>query len=381
MSGIFISYRRDDTGPVASTLHEGLRARFGPAAVFMDVAGIEPGEDFGAVIDEKVGFCDALIAVIGTGWLASADAAGRRRLDDPSDWVRLEIAAALDRGIKVIPLLVDGATLPPARALPGPLARLPQHQALELRAERFDADVRRLGDTLERLGAGRNAVSWFSLLARRHRALDPLDLQRPEVLRRSLRFLLYMVLAGGIIRLPAAMGQGQEFWLAGYVLSYAASNWIEWVAAAVLLHLAMRLAGGTAPIQKSVAAVCFLSAYLPVIGLAQIPVWGLHISVVQEVADLRWAPDQALAHLQRFTEQLGAFATVRVVAAFAAATALWAILLGAVFASLRTLHRLSRPRALVAFAGGLLTYAAFLALVYAPLIAGVYRAFGMRAGG
>jgi hypothetical protein len=379
VSGIFISYRRDDSGPAANKVHERLCARFGPAAVFMDVAGIEPGENFGAVIDEKVGFCDALVAVIGRRWLTSSDATGRRRLDDPSDWVRLEIAAALARGIKVIPILVDGAALPPAQELPGPLARLPQHQALELRAERFDGDARRLGDALERIGAGRNAVSWFSLLARRHRALDPMDLERPEVLRRSLRFLLYMVLAGGIIRLPAAMGQGQQFWLAGYVLSYAASNWIEWVAAAVLLHLAMRLAGGTAAIQKSVAAVCFLSAYLPVIGLAQIPVWGLHISVVQEVADLRWAPDQALVQLQRFADQLGAFATVRVVAAFVAATALWGVLLGAVLAALRTLHRLSRPRALVAFAGGLLAYAAFLAFVYVPLIASVYGALGLPA--
>jgi hypothetical protein len=374
MSGIFISYRRDDTGAMARRLYDALCARFGPASVFIDVETIEVGADFADVIDAKVGFCDGLIAVIGATWSAAVDAEGRRRLDDSADWVRLEIAAALRRGIKVVPVLVDGAPMPSARELPEPLAR---HQAFNLRSARFEEDAGRLGAALERLGAGRNAVSWLSLITRRHLALDPLDLHTREVLGRALRFLLYMVVAGGLIRLPAAAREGQQFWQLGYLVSSTASYYVEWLAAAVLLHFAMRLAGGRATIQASVAATCFLSAFLPVIGLSQIPVWGLNISVMQATPDLSWTPAKTLEQLEAFTAGLGGFGTVRVVVSFVAATILWGIMLTAMVQALRTLHRLAWLRALPAFAAGWLAYLAFIVFFYAPLIGMVYQAFGL----
>ncbi len=85
------------------------------------------------------------------------------------------------------------------------------------------------------------------------------------------------------------------------------SNYVEWLAAALLLHFAMRLAGGTGTMQASVAAACFLSAFLPVIGLSQIPVWGLNISVMQGTPDLTWTPAQALQQLEAFTAGLVLF--------------------------------------------------------------------------
>ena len=377
MSGIFISYRRDDSGAMARRLYELLRARFGPASVFIDVETIEAGADFAETIDAKVGFCDGFVAVIGKAWSTAADATGRRRLDDPTDWVRLEIAAALGRGIKVIPVLVDGAPMPSARDLPEPLAPLARHQALELRSARIEQDAERLGAALERLGAGRNAVTWLSLITRRHLALDPLDLHKREVLWRALRFLLYMVVAGELLRLPAAAREGQQYWQPGYLVSYAASNYVEWLAASLLLHFAMRLAGGTAPVQASVAAACFLSAFLPVIGLSQIPVWGLNISVMQGTPDLTWTPAQAFAQLEAFTAGLGIFGSLRVVVSFVAATVLWGLLLTAMAQALRTLHRLGWAPALLAFAGGWLAYLAFLVFFYAPLIGMVFQAFGV----
>jgi TIR domain len=377
MSGIFISYRRDDSGAMARRLYELLRARFGPASVFIDVETIEAGADFAETIDAKVGFCDGFVAVIGKAWSTAADATGRRRLDDPTDWVRLEIAAALGRGIKVIPVLVDGAPMPSARDLPEPLAPLARHQALELRSARIEQDAERLGAALERLGAGRNAVTWLSLITRRHLALDPLDLHKREVLWRALRFLLYMVVAGELLRLPAAARESQQYWQPGYLVSYAASNYVEWLAASLLLHFAMRLAGGTAPVQASVAAACFLSAFLPVIGLSQIPVWGLNISVMQGTPDLTWTPAQAFAQLEAFTVGLGIFGSVRVVVSFVAATVLWGLLLTAMAQALRTLHRLGWARALAAFAVGWLAYLAFLVFFYAPLIGTVFQAFGV----
>ncbi len=377
VSGIFISYRREDSAAPTRRLYELLCARFGPTSVFIDVETIEIGADFTEVIDTKVRFCDGLVAVIGKAWLTTGDAAGHRRLDDPTDWVRLEIAAALGRGIKIIPVLVDGAPMPTARDLPGPLVPLARHQALDLRSARFEEDAGRLGAALERLGAGRNAVSWLSLITRRERALDPLDLHTREVLGRALRFLLYMVVAGELMRIPAAAREGQQYWLPAYLVSYAVSNYIEWLAAAVLLHVAMRLAGGTATIQASVAAACFLSAFLPVIGLSQIPVWGLGISVMQGTPDLTWTPGQALEQAKRFVDGLGIFGTVRVAVSFAAATALWGLLLTAIFRALRALHRLGWGRALLAFAGGWLAYMAFLVFFYAPLAGMVYQAFGL----
>ena len=377
MSGIFISYRRADSGDTARRLHEFLGARFGEASVFIDVETIEAGADFAEAIDTTVRLSDGLVAVIGTTWLTAADAEGRRRLDDPADWVRLEIATALARGVKVIPVLVDGARMPAERELPGSLAALARHQALDLRGARFEEDAGRLATALERLGAGKNAVSWLSLITRRERALDPLDLHKREVLWRALRFLLLMVLAGELIRIPAAAREGQQYWLPGYLVTYAASGCIEWLAAALLLHLAMRLVGGTATVQASVAAVCFLSAFLPVIGLSQIPVWGLNIAVTKGLPDLAWTPGQALDQATRFVEGLGSFGTIRVLVSFAAATALWAILLTAIFQGLRALHRLRAGRALLAFIAGWLAYVAFLAFFYAPLAGMVYQAFGV----
>jgi hypothetical protein len=143
MSGIFISYRREDSAEKAHSLYQALRSHFGADGVFIDVENIGLGENFAAVIDEKVGFCDALIAIIGTKWLNSADKEGTRRLDDPDDWVRLEILSAINRGIKVIPVLVNDATPPGQQDLPYPLAGLAQFQALDLHRT-FNEGVARL---------------------------------------------------------------------------------------------------------------------------------------------------------------------------------------------------------------------------------------------
>lgn len=291
----------------------------------MDVVTLQPGTDFTEAIDEKVGFCDALVAVIGPRWLEGVDAGGRRRLDDPQDWVRLEIAAALSRGIKVIPALVGGAALPGAMQLPAPVAALASYQAIELRPARFEEDVERLETALQRVLAGGNAaVFWLALLARRHRALDPLDLHKPEVLWRALRFLLLMIVIGEILRLPAAARAGLEYWDIGYVAAYAMSGCVEWLALGVALHLAMRACGGRASLQKSIAVLCFLSAWLPLIALSQAPVWGLNISVLTDMADVGWSPAAAVQKMTGFVGGLGIYGTVRLVVSFVAATTLWA---------------------------------------------------------
>ena len=147
---IFISYRREETAYPAGWLFDRLAARFGRGQIFKDVDSIELGEDFVEVITTAVGSCDVLLALIGNRWLSVADAAGARRLDDPDDFVRLEIEAALARDVRVIPVLVEGATMPRADELPPTLAALARRQALELSPSRFNFDTNRLLDTLDR---------------------------------------------------------------------------------------------------------------------------------------------------------------------------------------------------------------------------------------
>jgi len=109
---LFINYRREDTAPYAGRLYDRLIAHFGEDQVFIDIDQIEPGEDFVEVINRKVGTCDIAIVAIGPNWLRPIDASGKRRLDDEEDFVRMEFVAALQRHIRVIPVLVGGAQMP-----------------------------------------------------------------------------------------------------------------------------------------------------------------------------------------------------------------------------------------------------------------------------
>lgn len=149
MPGVFISYRRQDSAGHAGRLFDRLLERLGREHVFMDVAGIEAGVDFVHTINSAVGSCQLLLAVVGPEWLKTADGAGRR-LDDPADFVRIEISAALQRDIRVIPVLVGGASLPSADLLPADLASLARRQAVELRDARWDSDTAELVGTIER---------------------------------------------------------------------------------------------------------------------------------------------------------------------------------------------------------------------------------------
>jgi TIR domain len=151
LGGVFISYRREDSGGFAGRIYDRLTRSLGSGNVFFDVDSIAPGVDFVDTLNERLGRCDALVAVIGRSWLSTADANNHRRLDDPSDYVRLEIEAALQRSIRVIPVLVDSAILPKSSDLPESLAKLTRRQAIEISLTRFDSDVERLIEALSAL--------------------------------------------------------------------------------------------------------------------------------------------------------------------------------------------------------------------------------------
>ena len=140
---IFISYRREDSGGYTRAIYDQLVQRFSKARVFMDVDAIEPGLAFDEVIDQAVGHCEVLLVMIGKRWMDSRGDAGPR-LNDPKDLVRVEIAAALSRNIRVIPILLDGAIMPSATALPEPLRGLAKRNAIDISNTRFDSDLERL---------------------------------------------------------------------------------------------------------------------------------------------------------------------------------------------------------------------------------------------
>lgn len=151
MKGIFISYRRQDSQSAAGRLADHLREHMADVPIFRDVETIEPGVDFVEAIGRALESCGILLAIIGPRWSTMTDATGRRRLDDPGDYARLEIATALKRSdVRVIPVLVEGAEMPGSDALPDELKPLARRNAIELTDRRWEFDVSTLIDTLRK---------------------------------------------------------------------------------------------------------------------------------------------------------------------------------------------------------------------------------------
>ncbi len=157
MGTIFINYRREETSGEARALFKDLVARLGETAVFMDVDNIELGRDFRKEIRERLASCDLLLALIGRNWVNAQNPSGRRRLEDPGDFVRLEIEAALKRNIPVTPVLVQGAKMPTAEELPEDIRDFAYRHGFELRHDRWESDLQEMLKRL-RLGAQKPAA-------------------------------------------------------------------------------------------------------------------------------------------------------------------------------------------------------------------------------
>lgn len=164
---IFLSYRRSDVGGYAGRLSDTLGQRLGARNVFHDVTGIAAGRDFAAELRSALDRCDAAVAVIGPGWTTATTSDGKRRLFEPDDYVRLELATVLQRNLPVAPVLVGGAALPPPEAVPDDLRPLLQRQAIEVRDESWHQDV----DILLRSLRGETPSVAAVAAAQRRRAL------------------------------------------------------------------------------------------------------------------------------------------------------------------------------------------------------------------
>lgn len=153
---IFISYRRSDAGGHAGRLHAALSDHYGDSALWLDHSAIPAGADFTAALNEALASSDVLLAIIGPDWLG-AEKDGQRRLDDPHDWVRREIATAMG-SVRVIPVLVGEAELPTAENLPDDLGDLRRLQTIEVRPDRFEDDTEHL---IKAIGGWRRR--WYGL--------------------------------------------------------------------------------------------------------------------------------------------------------------------------------------------------------------------------
>lgn len=148
---IFLSYRRSDSADVTGRIYDRLIGKFGKEPIFKDVDSIPLGLDFKEYLDQKVGECDVLLAIIGDHWLDASDSSGNKRLEDPNDFVRIEIESALERGVPVIPLLVRGANMPDESSLPPGLRKLVYRNGIPIRPDPdFHRDMDRLISALEK---------------------------------------------------------------------------------------------------------------------------------------------------------------------------------------------------------------------------------------
>ncbi len=170
---IFISYRREDSQGFARAIYTSISNKIDRRNIFMDVDTIEPGLDFVDAIEKAIGQCSVLIAIIGPKWLGKTGE-GKARIDDPDDYIRVEIASALKRGILVIPVLVEEAKMPSSEVLPDDLKPLVRRNALPLSHQRFNADMDKLEEML-----------WKFVPSEEEKDLPPKD-QADEETRRKL---------------------------------------------------------------------------------------------------------------------------------------------------------------------------------------------------
>src|SRR5664279_1434528 len=193
LSGIFISYRRSDNPDAVGRIYDRLLAEFGKEQVFKDVDSIPLGQDFRGHLNSIVSECGVMLAIIGPRWADASNKAGQRRLEDPDDFVRIELEAALARDIPVVPVLVAHAPIPLASELPASLASMAFRQSIEVRPDPdFHNDATRLVAALRGI-------------------IDPAAVAAEE--------------AAAAIATPAATGmqRGRLGWMVAAVLGFAAA--------------------------------------------------------------------------------------------------------------------------------------------------------------
>lgn len=233
---IFINYRRDDSPASAGRLYDRLADMFPHDTLFMDVDAMVPGVDFVRELDEAVLRCDVLLAIIGRNWLNATSPDGARRLENPEDFVRIEIATALRHGIRVIPVLVDGAQMPLVTDLPDDIKAMARRHAVELSHIRFASDAERLVRSLKHKAQDTSATA----RATERAAPEPTPAAgQTRPLSRARIFgacmTVFAIIASGAFAFLAAE-PGTTYWL-----QRAGQGYYLWAAANVMVGPAVAL--------------------------------------------------------------------------------------------------------------------------------------------
>lgn len=289
MAEIFLSYRRQDSQSATGRLSDRLEAHFGPARVFRDHDSIIAGEDFAEAIRRAIDASSVVLVIIGPRWVDAANAQGQRRLDDPADFVRLEIEAALDAGVPIVPVLVEGATMPGEAQVPASLADFTRCQAMELSEQRWRYDSQRLCEALQarfaidslatpaEAAGGNSPPGWMHAAARL--AIDVLDLATHPtrlILRRQtgrasdhIRAFLFLVSAlavGNVVVLlsysvppPAPRSAAGEL---SHVASLVASGVLLGLFVVTLLLIVLALAWRLAGTRVELRQLSLVLAYI-----------------------------------------------------------------------------------------------------------------------
>jgi hypothetical protein len=231
MADVFLSYRRDDSRSASGRLMDHLQMALGTDRVFRDVDSIAPGLDFMAALERAIAGASVLLAVVGPKWLDLRDGAGRRRLDDPADMVRRELETALAAGVPVIPILVEGARMPAAEALPASLAAFARCQAFALDDDEWGEDIRRLLAVLRERHAVEPGNTAASIRERTGTGMAALMLDVLELVARPRRIILRLAGTGGTRELQRAavlllfcLALGNVF--IGSVLEVGLPSWV-----------------------------------------------------------------------------------------------------------------------------------------------------------
>ena len=212
MKRVFISYRRSDSAGHAGRLYDYLKNYFGAEKIFFDVDTIKPGVDFEQKIKTELDNSDAVLVLIGDQWLGIKDMNGNRRLDDPHDYVRLEVEAALTKDIAVIPVLLRGVLMPGEKDLPEKLCDLSRRNAIKLSDENWNSDLRMLTAILknvlgipgslkeQRIKRYRQIVFILSILGATLSIVNNFIFAgSPTILRNAVKFVYLVLLAGNTV--------------------------------------------------------------------------------------------------------------------------------------------------------------------------------------
>lgn len=149
---IFVSYRREDSAWAAGRIKDYLMTNFGEEKIFFDTHSIRPGKSFKKYIQEQISTSNLVLVVIGPQWLTlSHSDSGKRRLDDPKDFVKWEVSLAIENNLEIIPILLDGTPMPHREHLPKGLQKLPDYNAYELTAKSFSREIKNLCEKLEEI--------------------------------------------------------------------------------------------------------------------------------------------------------------------------------------------------------------------------------------